>query len=96
MQRIEIIWTAKQITNLVAADVVHAGFQRIRNAPAHFEKPDRRDTPDATEYPFAVHSSTMNTYAVNGLPVGGGPTMAATSTDYRHTHACRPSQRWGW
>jgi len=60
------------------------------------KKSNWRDTPDAAEYLFAMHSSTMNTYAGNGLPVEGGPTMTATSTGYRHTHPCRPSQRWGW
>jgi len=65
------------------------------DAPEHLEKPNLRGIPYMIECPFAVHSSTMNTYAGNGLPVKGSPTMAATSTDYRHMLACRPSQRWG-
>ncbi|MEO8998581.1 MAG: hypothetical protein ABI227_11905 [Rhodanobacter sp.] len=79
----------------IVPDDAYAGFPRIRNAPKHHEKSNWRSTLHTLECPFAMHSSTMNTYAGNGLPVGGGPTMAATSTDYRHMHACRPSQRWG-
>jgi hypothetical protein len=58
-------------------------------AREHLDKSHWGGISGTIEYPFAVHSSTMNTYAGNGLPVGGGPPLAATSTDL--AHACVPS-----
>ena len=56
----------------------------LQAASARFDKSDYCGIPCTTGHPISMHSSTMNTYAGNGLPVGGGPTMASTSTDYRH------------